>query len=135
MKRLNYYILTVAIFAISLTGCRVAPTNGDLDGLWQITSLVINETGEEQQPDQLYYAIYRNLIQLKHGGGIITTGELVKTDNQLHINFPYLTTQESVAAINNLGINSATPVFTIAQLNSKHMVLASDYATISFRKF
>ena len=134
MKPLRYYILTTILFAISFTGCRVAPTNGDLDGLWQITAIVFNETGEEQQPDQLYYAIYRNLIQLKKGGDIIATGELVLSDNNLHLNFLDFTSVESEVPIINLGINTINPVFHIVELNSRHMILTSDYATKHFRR-
>lgn len=131
------HIAIALAFVLSLlfSGCRVMPTNGDLDAQWQITSLVINETGEETHPDQLFYNFYRDLVQLTGNKKQRITGEIAVRDNTISINFPMVNETDAINTLSPWGINSTTITFAIVQLNSKHMILKSDYSTVTFRKF
>lgn len=135
MRHIKFATLLSILILSMLTSCREAPTNGDLDAQWQLTSITINSTGETIEPDGKYFCIYRELIQLSNGGGIITTGRLVVKDNIMSIDFPMITTPEEIGRLAPWGIDTNKPQFEIVSLNSRHMVLKSGYSTITLRSF
>ena len=99
MRHIKFATLLSILILSMLTSCREAPTNGDLDAQWQLTSITINSTGETIEPDGKYFCIYRELIQLSNGGGIITTGRLVVKDNIMSIDFPMITPPEEIGRL------------------------------------
>lgn len=135
MRHIKFIALLSIILIATLTSCREAPTNGDLDAQWQLTSITINSTGETIEPDGKYFCIYRELIQLSNGGSIITTGCLAVKDNIMSIDFPMITSPEEIERLASWGIGTNKPSFEIVSLNSRHMVLKSDYSTITLRCF
>lgn len=115
---------------ILLTGCGKLPINGDLDGQWQILEIRYADDRIET-PERAYYCVQLHTITLRQVNGPNQTGNMVYEGDQLRIDMPL----SDVSDLRVFGLDDTKETFTVTELSSSRLVLTSDYARISFRKF
>lgn len=129
------HILYIILAATLLSACSMMPTNGHLDGMWQIMS-VEYPSAPTVTPDRWYLCIYRNTGNLRHYG-LTNIGANVAYDRdarRLTVEFP-----DSGSWLGYIGIRHSTPYtadFKIIRLTNKQLVMVlSDTITYHCRKF
>lgn len=115
---------------ILLTGCGKLPINGDLDGQWQILEIRYADDRIET-PERAYYCVQLHTITLRQVNGPNQTGNMVYEGDQLSLDMPL----SDVSDLRVFGLDDTKETFTVTELSSSRLVLTSDYARISFRKF
>ncbi len=153
MKR-NIFLSLIAVLLFS--ACDKLPENGDLDGMWQL--MTVEKTGESAEnvkAKKLFYSFQLDLVQFndatmpygtpfcyayfKHKGNTMYFHTLCKpsmNESEKDDNVPF--TREEIEVEQVMapwGIYSLTPRFEVLKLNSNAMILQSDYAILTFRKF
>lgn len=136
MKKL--FILTLLIFTVC--SCGKVPMNGKLDGMWQLMQIEhADGTVNNIKESRLYYCIQLELLGLQSAGHIEFLGRFAYTEDSLFVNDFRLNSDNTMLAIpeqlSPYGINETAERFGIEQLTSDKMVLKSNTATLSFRKF
>lgn len=131
-KMLKWLSLSLILALCVSAGCRKAPINGDLDGQWQVMTIDFAD-GTSSQPDRVYYAIYLHTVQLHAVSGSGATGNMTydRDASTLYFDFPYA----APGTLKRYGISGSSVKFDILKLTSKILVLQSDEAMITFRKF
>lgn len=113
------------------------PMNGDLDGRWQLMAIDCHEDGVRTVPEYTYYDVSLRLMELKRKGDEDELGifgfraRFERTDDSLHIRM----IRCKAAQMPPYGMNDTIQHFAVEKLDSKRMILNSDYARLTFRKF
>lgn len=138
-----FYILhyTFYILFLLLSSCDMKwDKNGDLDGMWQMTEWRNTTKGtiEKTKLDAYYYCFQQDMITMqKIGSSGYYISHFCKQNDSLIIQRPVFWPKDSTCNISDLapfGVPGHGR-FHIDMLNSDHMVLSSDTAAISFRKY
>ena len=117
MKSLRISIALALVMALSvLTGCRKHYINGDLDGQWQILTIEY---------------VSAHLRQVFATPGAVL-GNMKYDKSTLSLDFP---TVENTSDLSAWGMNAVSTTFTVKHLSHEKLVMESDYAVISCRKF
>ena len=131
-------IVLLGIF-LSLS-CTKKPINGNLDGRWQLMTIDCHEDGIISNPQSIYYDVSLHLMELKQKDQKqpdelgVTFGLKARfnyTEDSLHIRMINCKQSQMPA----FGMNDTIQHFAVEELNKKKMILNSDYARLSFRKF
>ncbi|MCM1021995.1 MAG: lipocalin-like domain-containing protein [Muribaculum sp.] len=131
MKLLNIIFLNVVLLlCVSLGSCEKSPLNGELDNMWQVMSIENVATGEVTKPDQIYYCIYRDVIQLTGVGRGTQTGVLEYKNHVLSVTFPMAKDGDLLP----WAIPGTTERFDV-KLHSGKMTLRSATAVLKLKKF
>ena len=123
-------LLLILWSLILLTGCGKLPINGDLDGQWQILEIRYADDRIET-PERAYYCVQLHTITLRQVNGPNQTGNMVYKGDQLSLDMPL----SDASDLRVFGLDDTKETFTVTELSSSRLVLTSDYARISFRKF
>lgn len=115
---------------ILFVGCGKLPINGDLDGQWQIQEIRYTD-GRVETPERAYYCVQLHTITLRQVNGPNQTGNMVYEGDQLSLDMPL----SDASDLRVFGLDDTKETFTVTELSSSRLVLTSDYARISFRKF
>ena len=149
MKKWMYIIMVVLGMVTSLNGCKKAPINSDVEGLWILDRFTVTETGETVTCERLYYSITRMVTEVaeKQGskgyGAYIGRTEYRNNETQLVVK-DFKVRQSTgdsgenapVEQLKHFGIdNQQETVFDIVKCNGKKMTLESDYARLELTKF
>lgn len=126
MRQLLLLLWSLILFV----GCGKLPINGDLDGQWQILEIRYVD-GRVETPERAYYCVQLHTITLRQVSGPNQTGNMVYEGDQLRIDMPL----SDVSDLRVFGLDDTKETFTVTELSSSRLVLTSDYARISFRKF
>lgn len=112
-------------------GCGKLPINGDLDGQWQIQEIRYTD-GRVETPERAYYCVQLHTITLRQVGNYPgETGNMVYEGDQLRIDMPL----SDVSDLRVFGLDDTKETFAITELSSSRLVLTSDYARLTLRKF
>lgn len=132
MKRINLKNILFLLmgFTLFLTSCGKMPINGDLDGQWQILAIQYTD-GRVENPERAYYCVQLHTITLRQVNGPNRTGNMTYEGDQLSFVMPTSTVDQ----LRVFGLNDTQETFTVTELTSNRLVLTSDYAQITFRKF
>ena len=140
MKKI-FYIIYFTFCILLMAGCEMKwDKNGDLDGMWQMTAWRNTTKGtiEKTKQDAYFYSIQQDMITIqKIGSGVYYISNFSKRNDSLIIQRPVFWPKDSICNISDLapfGVPGHGR-FHIDMLNSNHMVLSSDTASISFRKY
>lgn len=125
-----YIFILLAMLSITSQSCRVTSNHGDLDAQWQVMSIELAD-GTTRQPDRLYYAFFRSVVNLRGAGLPMQAGNVSFDGDKLMLSMPYSTTDDLLP----WGMNATETTFQVRQLTKRKMTLVSDYAVIEFRKF
>lgn len=115
---------------ILFVGCGKLPINGDLDGQWQILEIRYAD-GRIETPERAYYCVQLHTITLRQVSGPNQTGNMVYEGDQLRIDMPL----SDVSDLRVFGLDDTEETFTVTELSSSRLVLTSDYARLTLRKF
>ncbi|WP_315509100.1 lipocalin-like domain-containing protein [Alloprevotella tannerae] len=144
----------IAIFLLLLTGCSIETSNnGKLDGRWQLMELSYLDGSNkkvETKEQLIFWDIQYKLISIHCMTGklheSLTEESLCRftfTGDSLKLFDFYRHYREADQKIDDplttyfqkTGINGIKANFAVLHLDSKTMLLQSDYAKLSFRKF
>lgn len=148
MKKILLGILPVLLSV--LMGCdRKWPMNGPLDGQWQLLTVETKADGQvtNRKKEQLFFRFQLELLMLTDLGGngygtyvgritydrkaqTVTTREMNVRKNEGDSGIP--ATPEQLAPF---GLDSGQTRFRVVEANRKRLVLESDYARLTLRKF
>lgn len=151
-KMRNFSLIT--IFLLLLTGCSIETSdNGVLDGRWQLMEINYfdgsNRTVKTKE-QLIFWDIQYKLISIHSMSGklhdSLTEESLCRfnyTKDSLKLSDFYRHFREADQKIDDplttyfqkTGINGINANFAVLHLDSKSMLLQSDYAKLSFRKF
>ena len=143
-------IILALIIATSLTACDNYLINGHLDGMWQLQTIERSPDNIIRNEGDLFYSFQRHTVLIgdynnpnelvghlkdeqyvslfEHIGDSLIIGEFhlyYKRENQ-----PYDTTR-----LKRFGVYDKQTTFHIEELNAKHLVLRSDSALLTLRKY
>lgn len=151
-KMRNFSLIT--IFLLLLTGCSIETSdNGVLDGRWQLMEINYFDGSNrkvETKEQLIFWDIQYKLISIHSMSGklhdSLTEESLCwfnYTKDSLKLSDFYRHFREADQKIDDplttyfqkTGINGIKANFAVLHLDSKSMLLQSDYAKLSFRKF
>lgn len=146
MKALHRNLL-IALFIGLLTGsCEKAPENRNIEGFWQLLNYTTESDGVVHTCDRIYYAIQLQIAELSEKGGsqnLPTLKGLYHYDeatNSITINdFKYkekgdfLTPNEE--QLNSYGLNKPNMELEVLKADGDYLVLKSEYATLTLKRF
>ena len=120
--------LFILFIIITIQGCQKEDKNGDLDGFWKLQEIAKhNNEIIDTKEKSLFWRVQLDLIQIgNHFGRFQHTGDslfiqMIDTKNN---------------ALTDYGVENANNErFAVEVLNRKKMILKSNYAKLSFRKF
>lgn len=142
-------ILYMLCLIIGINGCKKAPINSDIEGLWRLKQFTILETDKSITCQRLYYSITRMVTEVseKEGpngyGTYISRTEYRENGTQLVLKDFKVRSSTSdnkqnapIESLRNFGINNQQEtIFNIIHCNGKTMTLKSDYAQLELEKF
>ena len=113
---------------LGISSCDKAPINGKLDGRWQLMTIEYTN-GKIEECNRIYYSIQLHLVEISAKGG----------NGGTHIGrFSYKGDEEKLTTLNELkpfGLNQAINHLKVEKATGKKLILKSDYARLTFRKF
>ncbi len=129
---------TVVVLAmLGATGCRKHYINGDLDGQWQVLTIEYKSDGhtDNVKTSQVYYCFNLHTVNLRQSkaspGQII--GNMKYDKKTLTLEFP--TAVDDPGQLSAWGMSATPTTFAVRHLSGDKLVMESDFAVISCRKF
>lgn len=149
MRKWIYMLVAAAGLLASAAGCKKAPINSDVEGLWVLERFTVAETGETVECERLYYSITRMVTEVAEKDGSKGYGayigrteyrngetQLVVKDFKVRKSTSDTGKDAPVEKLKHFGIgNQQETVFDIEYCNGKKMTLKSDYARLELTKF
>ncbi len=149
--RRNRCKILATLLIVSLTACESYLINGNLDGMWQLQSIERNnpDTIVRNQGD-LFYSFQRHTVVI---GDYNNPDELIghlKSEQYVSLfeyagdsismgDFRYYYGREDIVvpldSLKRFGLYNKRTTFHIEELTTKHLVLRSDSALITMRKY
>lgn len=120
------------VLPVLCAGCRKGGINGDLDGQWRIINIEKLPGNVATHPENRFINLYLHTVNLTVGG-VAAAGNMTYSGDRLTLEFPYH--KDNEAFLNPWGIYSWQTTFTIRSLSSRNLVLSSDSAVITLKKF
>ncbi|MCM1504003.1 MAG: lipocalin-like domain-containing protein [Muribaculum sp.] len=125
----------VAVVAL-LTGCRKHYINGDLDGQWQVLTIEYKSDGhvDDVKASQVYYCFNLHTVHLRQVKALPSAvlGNMKYDKKTIGLEFPLVKDASELSA---WGMNAVNTSFAVKSLSHERLVMESDYAVISCRKF
>lgn len=142
------WIMLITV-SLSISGCKKAPINSDVEGLWELKEFTVTENGEKTVCKRLYYSITRMVTEVAEKQGPNGYGAYIGRteyrDNETKLVIKDFKVRGStgdsgkdapVEMLRHFGINNQKEtVFEIVDCNGKDMTLKSDYAELKLKKF
>ena len=142
MKRLLIYIIGVGLL---MTACDIERSdNGDLDGLWPMTSKELLGTYKvnDMKDANVSWAFQGGMVQMNCMAIQEVTAQFSLIDNYLKIwnvnHFTHVagdTKIDSVEVLYDLGIYQLQETFQVLELNKNTLRLQNDSVRLVFRKY
>ena len=132
-------ILCLCLLLGVLCSCDKKPINGKLDGRWQLMTIEYND-GSIKECERIYCSIQLHTVELMDKGTnpLTLMGHFSSTDGVVMGEFKYQTNMEATATeedLNRFGLNTSVTYFEVEKATGSKMVLKSDYARLTYRKF
>lgn len=135
-KSFPIILLLMCVAALGFCSCRRTSDNGKIDGLWKIISIEYLPGADASgtiSPDNLFYAVNLELFQLcspmPNETGVLTYH---KGDRRFSVDFR---NGPSHSKLLQYGLGDNPVMLDIEVLDSKRMVLRSDVAIVTCRRF
>lgn len=125
MKRIIYILLCTTLFV----SCQKADDNGDLGGWWKLLKIEepLNDTIIDKSQEDRFWAIQLRMITTENGG----KGRFQHIGDSLFIQMIQKPTNA-----NEFGLYTPeNERFSVNKLTNRSMILQSDSAILTFRKF
>ena len=132
-------ILLFILFMLGISSCDKAPINGKLDGRWQLMTIEYTN-GKIEECERIYCSIQLHLVELMDKGTTPLTliGHFSSADGVMMGEFKYQDNMEATVTeedLNRFGLNSSVTHFEVEKATGSKMILKSDYARLTYRKF
>lgn len=144
MKKISTKLCAICLLCalcVGFAACEMKwDKNGDLDGMWQLTEWrnTTKGTVEKTKADGLFFSVQQDMIRInKQSDEGYYLSLFTKRNDSLIIQSPVYWPKDSMCNISALapfGVPGHGR-FHIDMLTSENMVLSSDTAIISFRKY
>ncbi len=148
--RTNLILIAVLFMSCLLASCDKMPKNGDLDGMWQLMTIEkVGESPRSVKAEKRYYSFQLDLTQFsqadsvqsyyayfRHKGDSLFIYKICHpstNESAADNNVPF--TENDLVRIEPWGIYTLNPHFKVGKLDSDDMILQSDEARLTFRKF
>lgn len=148
MKHSVYIIICVLMGCLTSGGCEKAPSS-DIEGHWQLLEFTTIEDNEVHECERIYYSIQVWVVEVaeKQGSLDLKTlqGRYSYDEEANTVSMTDMSTYDSdnpgtpvlaeVSELEPYGLNSVNTVFDVISVDRHSMVLESDYARLTFKKF
>lgn len=142
------YIGILTFLLVLLGGCKKAPINSDIEGMWKLEEYTTTEDGVKHPCERIYYSIQLWVVDIaekqgtqgyKPSIGRFIYGEDGNTVIMKDFYYRQGTTDSKEATtledLQPYGLNSLETTFEVVKSDGSNLVLRSDYATLTFSKF
>ena len=146
IKRTMHYGLVCLLLCL-LAGCKKAPMNSNIEGFWQLLEFTTEADGETHPCNRIYYSIQLWVAEVsKRGGDLRITpfrgryryDEETNTVTLKEMS-TYATPENSRPAtreeLHPFGLDSTDTTFDVIKADGKSLILKSDYATLTLKRF
>lgn len=132
-------ILLVATLLLGMGSCDKMEDNGDFAGLWYLSEWKNLPDGEikADKQNRIFYAVQLDLMEFKGGGHGSYLSRFRRTADSLFIGTVYHGPKDDIVDIEELapfGV-PADGKFAIDKLSKQALVLRTDEAVLTFRKY
>lgn len=142
--------LLLMLLLVWLCGCdRKWPMNGALDGQWQLLMVETRADGvvTDRKDEQLYFRFQLQLMMLTDLGGNgygtyvgrMTYDQETQVVQTQEMNVRNNTGDSGIAAtaeqLASFGLDNGVTRFEVVKADGDHLILESDYARLTLRKF
>ena len=142
--------LLLMLLLVWLCGCdRKWPMNGALDGQWQLLTVETRADGvvTDRKDEQLYFRFQLQLMMLTDLGGNgygtyvgrMTYDQEAQIVQTQEMNVRNNTGDSGIAAtaeqLASFGLDNGVTRFEVVKADGDHLILESDYARLTLRKF
>ena len=142
--------LLLMLLLVWLCGCdRKWPMNGALDGQWQLLTVETRADGvvTDRKDEQLYFRFQLQLMMLTDLGGNgygtyvgrMTYDQETQVVQTQEMNVRNNTGDSGIAAtaeqLASFGLDNGVTRFEVVKADGDHLILESDYARLTLRKF
>lgn len=144
MKHTLATVISIIALAFAVSSCGKAPINGDLDGMWQLTSIERHD-GETYCQKDVFWAFQLHLVQLgdrkiygrfENNGKTMRIYSLATVSEHQHENQNDEWIDESnIGILYRYGLYNLDTTFRIERLDDHAMILNSSDARLTFRKY
>ena len=141
MKKSIYNILALIALISTAASCDKVDDNGNLGGLWQLTEWRALPSGEVRanKAQAIFYAVQLNLMKFSIHNDIDTyhLARFIHRNDSLILGKIYARPDEHEVSAAELAKYGVPPsgAFAIDNLTSSRMILRSDSAILTFRKY
>nr|WP_306435122.1 lipocalin-like domain-containing protein [Phocaeicola coprophilus] len=146
IKRTMHYGLVCLLLCL-LAGCKKAPMNSNIEGFWQLLEFTTQADGETHPCNRIYYSIQLWVAEVSERGGdlgITPFRGRYRYDEEtntvtLKEMSTYATPENSRPAtreeLHPFGLDSTDTTFDVIKADGKSLILKSDYATLTLKRF
>lgn len=146
IKRTLHYGLVCLLLCL-LAGCKKAPMNSNIEGFWQLLEFTTEADGETHPCNRIYYSIQLWVAEVSERGGDLGAGSFrgrYRYDEEtntvtLKEMSTYATPENSRPAtrkeLHPFGLDSTDTTFDVIKADGKSLILKSDYATLTLKRF
>lgn len=146
IKKTMHYGLVCLLLCL-LAGCKKAPMNSNIEGFWQLLEFTTEADGETHPCNRIYYSIQLWVAEVSERGGDLGAGSFrgrYRYDEEtntvtLKEMSTYATPENSRPAtreeLHPFGLDSTDTTFDVIKADGKWLILKSDYATLTLKRF
>lgn len=146
IKRTMHYGLVCLLLCL-LAGCKKAPMNSNIEGFWQLLEFTTQADGETHPCNRIYYSIQLWVAEVSERGGdlgITPFRGRYRYDEEtntvtLKEMSTYATPENSRPAtreeLHPFGLDSTDTTFDVIKADGKWLILKSNYATLTLKRF
>lgn len=127
MKKILAFLL-VFVSMCSFFSCQKAPINGDLDGQWEVTDVIVDGDNLKDETRR-FYNFYLHVCMLSYYGGTFTFANMVYDGETLSLDFPS-PSEDETQALRNFGITTNPITFAVDFSDRHHLTLYNDKSTV-----
>lgn len=139
--------LLLCLLLCLLAGCKKAPMNSNIEGFWQLLEFTTEADGETHPCNRIYYSIQLWVAEVSERGGDLGAGSFrgrYRYDEEtntvtLKEMSTYATPENSRPAtreeLHPFGLDSTDTTFDVIKADGKWLILKSDYATLTLKRF
>lgn len=137
----------VCLLLCLLAGCKKAPMNSNIEGFWQLLEFTTQADGETHPCNRIYYSIQLWVAEVSERSGdlgITPFRGRYRYDEEtntitLKEMSTYATPENSRPAtreeLHPFGLDSTDTTFDVIKADGKSLILKSDYATLTLKRF
>ena len=131
----HFSLFILSLFTLLLNSCDKVPINGDLDGLWQLTTIQTPESTRDVKSTRAYLSIQLHLSQWDNNGTTFYDFAHASLHRDKNDDDDWITEEEMRGGIMDAwGIHSLDARYRTRQLDSDALVLERADTVLYFRK-